>query len=85
MDNETLVIILTNIDAGRWSKHDVRDFVDRILNHGATTQNAVRYVSRIIAVNNGLNMGQLKRFDMPAPLHYPDKYDGVPADTGTHE
>jgi len=51
MDKETLVIILTNIDAGRWSKHDVRNFVDRILNHGATTREAVRYVYRTIKLD----------------------------------
>jgi len=51
MDQEALVIILTSIDSGRWNKHDVRNFVDRILNHDATTEEAEDYMRRLLTAH----------------------------------
>ena len=50
MDKKHLITILTNIDHGHWHKHDVRMYVDRMLNHGASPEDAEKYTERCIKV-----------------------------------
>ena len=49
MDEKHLITILTNIDCGHWNKHDVRMYVDHIINH-SDPERAEEYTDQCIKV-----------------------------------
>ena len=48
---EELTILIREIDSKNWDIHDVRIFVDRMLNHGASYHQAREYVEKVKKVD----------------------------------